>query len=113
MIGCVALIGLESLAVLGMPASRKNCELILLQCKSCEKQVSRFCLVPRFYRCQPATSPPRHPTAIRPARTSAHIPTDRKWTFVRLTAEASGTRYRDRSMKKAIPSATSQTNDHA
>src|SRR5215510_3254695 len=43
MIGCVALIGLESLTKRGMPALEKYWGLIEHQCKSDEKLVSRIC----------------------------------------------------------------------
>src|SRR5262245_2325689 len=64
MIGCVALIGLESLTKRGMPALEKNCGLIDYQCKSDEKLVSRICLrigrssIPRSH--QPAQTAHRH-----------------------------------------------------
>src|SRR5262252_7973170 len=66
MIGCVALIGLESLTKRGMPALEKDCGLIAYQCKSDEKLVSRLCPgpgagspVPR--RDQSAQTTDRHP----------------------------------------------------
>src|SRR5262245_12412847 len=64
MIGCVALIGLESLTKRGMPPLEKNCGLIDYQCKSDEKTLSRICLwigrssVPRGH--QPAQAAHRH-----------------------------------------------------
>src|SRR5882672_185885 len=89
---------------------RENCGLVVLQCKSDEKLMSRLCQSGRYHRFHAATSPPRHPTAIPPSTTKMQSSHGRKRTDDRLMAEANGTRYRTRNAKNAANNTPSANN---